>query len=450
MMFYLLCFTLSSVVLVAGEHKVHNIVLYPERHSWCQTTPIRQVVAMPGYAPLTIDNHVCVGACYSYSIPRTQPAEPGELIGPYCDSCQPKTTQCYHVTLRRANFNANLTDDTQQMRKRVQIITDCSCSSCSRAISEQNPDECDLEDGNTLELPASLVAAKDSQEKADGMQPEVPELMAIPPPKTYATQSTQTSAEVGLMRTYHLSESLRRLLRDIQENDDNFVSSTSFTPEKLVDMRQLVEIIQGQDGLLTDRDVIDFVNWINEHEDENGMELDALKLKIVLDAFYRRELRLKHKKFGLGTTQTTQTENDDYDSSTHEHEKPLIEGSHLSMGHKKGAHITMGIRDNIIPSGDDGNEENDNTSAEMTDVDGASGEIEVKHHQHHVGDTITTGGSVAHLVMGPHGSLVLAAPSAEERLSLASDEVVPNQEGTVIDYHHHRNHHRSTPASVTL
>lgn len=78
--------------------QVHNIVLYPERHSWCQTTAIKQIVASPGYEPTTIDNNVCVGACFSYSIPRTQPAEPGELIGPYCDSCQPAETKCYHVS----------------------------------------------------------------------------------------------------------------------------------------------------------------------------------------------------------------------------------------------------------------------------------------------------------------------------------------------------------------
>lgn len=58
-------------------------------------------MASPGYEPTTIDNNVCVGACFSYSIPRTQPAEPGELIGPYCDSCQPAETKCYHVNISK-------------------------------------------------------------------------------------------------------------------------------------------------------------------------------------------------------------------------------------------------------------------------------------------------------------------------------------------------------------
>lgn len=78
--------------------QVHNIVLYPDKQSWCKTTAIKQVVTSPGFKQTTIDNNVCVGACFSYSIPRTQPAEPGELIVPYCDSCQPVTTRCYHVS----------------------------------------------------------------------------------------------------------------------------------------------------------------------------------------------------------------------------------------------------------------------------------------------------------------------------------------------------------------
>lgn len=68
--------------------QVHNIVLYPDKHSWCNATSIVQVVAQPGCEPVEVDNSVCVGACFSYSIPRTEPHSPGE-VAPYCDSCQP-------------------------------------------------------------------------------------------------------------------------------------------------------------------------------------------------------------------------------------------------------------------------------------------------------------------------------------------------------------------------
>jgi hypothetical protein len=94
--------TQRSVVLFEPKHfyvlsQVHNIVLYPDKHSWCNTTPIKQVVAFPGCSSVEIDNNVCVGACFSYSIPRTAPSAPGELIKPYCDSCQPSTVAWHHV-----------------------------------------------------------------------------------------------------------------------------------------------------------------------------------------------------------------------------------------------------------------------------------------------------------------------------------------------------------------
>lgn len=131
------------------EHKVHNIVLYPEKHSWCQITPIQQIIAAPGYESVTIDNNVCVGACYSYSIPRTQPAEPGEFIGPYCDSCQPSEIKCYHVNLKLIEKNL---DAPKVLQKRVQIITKCSCQSCDTIRTE----DCEITDGSTVELPQNL------------------------------------------------------------------------------------------------------------------------------------------------------------------------------------------------------------------------------------------------------------------------------------------------------
>lgn len=72
---------LFMVVLTEAhrEHKVHNIVLYPDKHSWCRTTTIKQVISYPGCKSEEIDNNVCVGACFSYSIPHTEPSDPGEV-----------------------------------------------------------------------------------------------------------------------------------------------------------------------------------------------------------------------------------------------------------------------------------------------------------------------------------------------------------------------------------
>lgn len=76
---------LLMVVLTEAhrEHKVHNIVLYPDKHSWCRTTTIKQVISYPGCKSEEIDNNVCVGACFSYSIPHTEPSDPGEVSA--CD-----------------------------------------------------------------------------------------------------------------------------------------------------------------------------------------------------------------------------------------------------------------------------------------------------------------------------------------------------------------------------
>ncbi|XP_072380175.1 uncharacterized protein [Diabrotica undecimpunctata] len=155
-------------VISEREHKVHNIVLYPEKHSWCQITPIQQIIASPGYESVTIDNNVCVGACYSYSIPKTQPAEPGELIGPYCDSCQPSEIKCYHVNLKQIEKNV---EGPKILQKRVQIITNCSCQSCDKVRSE----DCKITDGNTLELPQNLFTIDKNANKS--VSEEIPDLL---------------------------------------------------------------------------------------------------------------------------------------------------------------------------------------------------------------------------------------------------------------------------------
>lgn len=98
----LLCLvTLQIVTHIMGhrEHRVHNIALYPGKHSWCKTEPIKQIIGHPEYKSQEIDNNVCVGACFSYSIPHTEPSDPGEVITPYCDSCQPSETTWHHVSI---------------------------------------------------------------------------------------------------------------------------------------------------------------------------------------------------------------------------------------------------------------------------------------------------------------------------------------------------------------
>ncbi|XP_015595678.1 uncharacterized protein LOC107267961 [Cephus cinctus] len=116
----------SSMLRAHREHKVHNIVLYPDKHSWCKTTPIKQVVTWPQCSSQELDNNVCVGACFSYMVPHSEPSAPGDLIRPYCDSCQPLDSVWHTVTLDCKDEENN----PITMQKKVQIITNCSCSSC--------------------------------------------------------------------------------------------------------------------------------------------------------------------------------------------------------------------------------------------------------------------------------------------------------------------------------
>lgn len=113
------------------RHKVHNIVLYPDKHSWCTSTPIKQVISDVDCDPVEIDNLVCLGACFSYSIPRTVPANNGDEINSYCDSCQPVNTLWIPVKLKCS--------DGSNHTKRVQLIKECRCSSCSRHWELENP-----------------------------------------------------------------------------------------------------------------------------------------------------------------------------------------------------------------------------------------------------------------------------------------------------------------------
>lgn len=118
------------------EHKVHNIVLYPDKHSWCKTTGIKQIVAHPGCSSTEIDNNVCVGACFSYSIPRTMPSAPGEVITPYCDSCQPVDYEWKEVTLTCSDESEE--DEGQvELIKKVQVITNCTCTSCDKQYEQK-------------------------------------------------------------------------------------------------------------------------------------------------------------------------------------------------------------------------------------------------------------------------------------------------------------------------
>lgn len=122
------------------EHKIHNIVLFPDKHSWCKTTAIVQVIGHPGCNSVKMDNNVCVGTCFSYIVPRTVPDTPGDVL-PYCDSCQPGATTWKKVTLECTEGNFK----NQNLTKYVEYIQDCNCASCKAQPVPNLPTEEDQE-----------------------------------------------------------------------------------------------------------------------------------------------------------------------------------------------------------------------------------------------------------------------------------------------------------------
>uniref|UniRef100_A0A182MNT4 CTCK domain-containing protein n=1 Tax=Anopheles culicifacies TaxID=139723 RepID=A0A182MNT4_9DIPT len=138
------------------EHKVHNIVLYPNKQSWCTTRNISQVITEPGCKQVTIDNNVCVGACFSYSIPHTEPSDPGEIIGPYCDSCQPSDVSYVFVKVD-CTENANMKNP--YLYKQVQLIHNCTCTACeeqsTHRSSTPSTNTRDIADGSSEHLQGS-------------------------------------------------------------------------------------------------------------------------------------------------------------------------------------------------------------------------------------------------------------------------------------------------------
>lgn len=399
----------TSPILGDREHKVHNIVLYPERHSWCQTTPIKQVVALPGYESMTIDNNVCVGACYSYSIPRTQPAEPGELIGPYCDSCQPIDTRCYHVNLKADDKNE---DGPRTVQKRVQIITNCTCLSCDKLQTT----DCEIADESTAELPADLFAilyGNSSLLSFNSSYDDVKELLNLPRDRTDINPNTTNMKE----------EQKNQLKLKLVQMVKSLIEANMIKQEDGI-LLQLVGILENPKNDISPKNLISLFNSVS------GEDIDVGKIKEVMLAIKReQDLLEKHRNFGLGNylvDMDSAKKNSDINrdieniGKTYNIKSFGLEGSHAGLGHYKGNHIGMGIQET------------------PTDTNTIPEDIHRSHPHHFVGEVQTVGLDTGHLMKGPHDSLVLVPNvKVEKKLNLESDNVKPNQEGVVIEYENH-------------
>ncbi|XP_051165511.1 uncharacterized protein LOC127284222 [Leptopilina boulardi] len=219
----LIILLMNSLPLYAHrEHKVHNIVLYPDKQSWCKTTQIKQVVTWPQCSSQELDNNVCVGACFSYMVPHSEPSAPGDLIRPYCDSCQPLDSVWHTVTLDcKDEDNKPIT-----MQKKVQIITNCSCSSCLET-SKIKPDY------NTL-----LQTLSDDNLDNVNIIHETPDLLLNP----NLNSSKNTSRDI------QANEKFRQLFKQLKESAkiDEFKAKELFSKfeDEEFDMEKLQELLR--------------------------------------------------------------------------------------------------------------------------------------------------------------------------------------------------------------
>ena len=222
----------TTLLLAHREHKVHNIVLYPDKHSWCKTTPIKQVVTWPQCSSQELDNNVCVGACFSYMVPHSEPSAPGDLIRPYCDSCQPLDSVWHTVTLDCKNEENN----PITMQKKVQIITNCSCSSCMET-SRIKPDY------NTL----LQSLAEENLDKNVNVVHETPDLLLNP----NLNSSKNTTRDVVQANERFLQ--VFRQLKDSKKLDESGVKElfTKFEEDMGLDkLKELLKIYSQEDERL--------------------------------------------------------------------------------------------------------------------------------------------------------------------------------------------------------
>ncbi|XP_043280699.1 uncharacterized protein [Venturia canescens] len=212
-----------SLLHAYREHKVHNIVLYPDKHSWCKTTPIKQVVTWPQCSSQELDNNVCVGACFSYMVPHSEPSAPGDLIRPYCDSCQPLDSVWHTVTLDCKDEDNKATT----MQKKVQIITNCSCSSCTET-SRIKPDY------NTL----LQSLGDESIDKNANVVHETPDLLLNP-----NLNSSKNTTKDGVQANERFLQLFRQLKGS--ENIDEHGAKELFTKfEEEIDLEKLRDLLR--------------------------------------------------------------------------------------------------------------------------------------------------------------------------------------------------------------
>lgn len=384
----------TGLLLIAAvygnrEHKVHNIVLYPDKHSWCSTRNISQVISYPGCKQVTIDNNVCVGACFSYSIPHTEPSDPGEVIGPYCDSCQPSETSWHHVTLDCSENSSNNGDEETKpavLVKRVQIIKNCSCTSCEKQTHKKHHNN-HHQDYQVTQVPSTTASL---------IQNDIPELLEVVPYSENDTEPIHHSPIHSHQSGNHGTTYMQQHQLNHYEHNSHTENVKKLLHQKITGLLKSIE----QTNSKQDRDqLIEMIKLIKGSSDRNWDDLvESLQSENAILDFDRLRAELESEQEPQIHIKPQSAE------QQQDHERLLKHQFDILNHHPHHPHHGH-------------------------------------HQQHHAGDKLD---EHHHLQRGPHGSLVITADDEheiKEKINIHSHELKPNHAGVILTYDNHHSDH---------
>ncbi|XP_053690413.1 lateral signaling target protein 2 homolog [Sabethes cyaneus] len=404
---WLYAMNILALAVAAGgnrEHKVHNIVLYPDKHSWCSTRNISQVISYPGCNQVTIDNNVCVGACFSYSIPHTEPSDPGEVIGPYCDSCQPSETSWHHVTLDCSeNSNTNGDEEAKPtiLVKRVQIIKNCSCTSCEKQTHKKHHHH-HQEPNQIMQVPSTTASL---------IQNDIPELLEVVP-------YTENDTEPIHHSPVHSHQSGTHGTTYLQQHQLNHYEHNSHTDnvKKLLHQKisGLLKSIEETNSKHDREQLVEMIKLIKGSSDRNWDDLvESLQSENTILDFERLRNELEVDEDPEFFPKPGSPEQED-------HER-LLKHQFDILNH----HSNQQSSNQYPPSSPSTHH---HVAGEKLD-------------QHH------------HLARGPHGALVITADEDDdvsrmnhgheikEKINIHPHELKPNHAGAILTYDNHHSEH---------
>lgn len=169
---------LSAVILTAGpvdtgKSEVQNMIRDSQQRSWCRIGHIKQIITHANCESKEVENLVCAGSCFSYSLPQTDPNTPGDEELNFCESCQASQSHWINITLSCA-----IDESLYEVSKRVQQISNCTCTACPGSIhSFQEVNE--AKDGDRI--PVLLSSALPPEPLSDPHPPHLNMHPSSPP-----------------------------------------------------------------------------------------------------------------------------------------------------------------------------------------------------------------------------------------------------------------------------